>query len=49
MKAFLVIWQPLERTTTERFTVMASSIDAAWDKARELLPEDCRILNVTSK
>lgn len=46
MKKFTIIWQPLERTSTECTTVRASSVSDAWVQARDVVPEDARILEV---
>lgn len=43
MKKFTIVWQPLERTSTETSIVAAIGVD----DALRSIPEDARILSIT--
>lgn len=43
MKKFTIVWQPLERTSTETSIVMAIGVDDALLS----IPEEARILSIT--
>lgn len=40
-----IYWTPVECTILERVKVKASSFSEAMDKAREILPEEARIID----